>query len=206
MARLLLIGAALGGAAMYLLDPQGNRSRDPKDRALATRVRAKIGRYVAHPGAIEVSATRGCVVLTGSVLAHEHNELVDAIAAVPGVQDMYDRLNVFERAGGISELQGRRGRRGERMQLFQDDWSPATRVAAGAAGTVLAANLLRGGVKGWLYAAAGAALLVRAATNKPLTHERVEELLRVTGRSESSARMGGAAAGAEKARSAERAL
>lgn len=174
MPPLLLIGAALGGAAMYLYDPrQGGSRSDPKDRALAQRVRAEMRRYVLHPGAIEVSATRGCVVLTGSVLAHEHNELVEAIAGVPGVQDIYDRLDVFERAEGISKT--REGRGG----LARDGWSPAARIAAGAAGTVLAANVLRGSVKGLIYAAAGAALLVRAATNKPLTRERVEELLHV---------------------------
>ena len=182
MGPLLLIGAALGGAAMVLYDPKpGGRSRDPSDRALAQRVRAEMRRHVLHPGTIEVSVTRGCVVLTGSVLAHEHNELVEAISELPGVQDIYDRLSVFERAEGISEL------RAERGEARQAHWSPAARVAAGAAGTVLAANLLRGGLKGWIYAAVGAALLVRATTNKPLTRERVEALLNVTGRSESSA-------------------
>lgn len=229
MPPLLLVGAALGCAAMYLFDPeqgkrrrariadksahvrtrvlhvvdQGKRDlanragsvagrarsllfrRGPNNRVLAERVRAKMGRYVAHPGAIDVSATRGCVVLTGSILGHEHNELINAIAEVPGVEDIYDRLNIFERANGISELQGGRPRRGERLEL-PENWSPAARLAAGAAGTVLTANVLRGGLRGWIYAAAGAALLVRAATNKPLTRERVEELLHVTGRSESS--------------------
>jgi hypothetical protein len=170
----------------------------PDDRVLAERVRAKMGRYVGHPGAIDVSATRGCVVITGSILAHEHHDLINAVAEVPGVQDIYDRLNVFERAEGISELQGGRRRRGERFELLQDNWSPAARLAVGAAGTVLTANVLRGGLRGWLYAAAGAALLVRAATNKPLTRERVEELLHVTGRSESSATVDDANAAATR--------
>jgi hypothetical protein len=147
------------------------------DRVLAERVRAKMGRYVAHPGAIEVSATRGCVVLTGSILAHEHHELVDAVADVPGVQDIYDRLTVFERADGISELQGGLPRRGERPELLQENWSPATRLVAGAAGSVLALNLLRGGLRGLIYGTAGALLLTRAAANKPLKEVRVAELL-----------------------------
>src|SRR5687767_13857755 len=114
MPPLLLVGAALGCAAMYLFDPeQGKRRRariadksthvrtrvlrvvdegkrdlanragsvagrarsllfrrGPNNRVLAERVRATMGRYVAHPGAIDVSATRGCVVLTGSILGH----------------------------------------------------------------------------------------------------------------------------------------
>ena len=141
---------------------------DPSNRVLAERVRAKMGRYVAHPGAVEVSATRGCVILTGSILSHEHHDFIAGIADVPGVQDIYDRLTVFERAEGISELQGGKRRRSERTAL-QGDWSPSTRLIAGAAGTVLTTNLLRGSLRGWLYAAVGAALLVRAATNKPLS-------------------------------------
>ena len=212
MTPLLLLGAAVGGAAMYFFDPeqgrrrrtrlqeqgtrvqrratrvveQGRRDlanrttslrkralsvftrRDASDRVLAERVRAKMGRYVAHPGAIEISATRGCVILTGSVLAHEHHDLIAAVAEVPGVQDIYDRLTVFERAEGISELQGGRPRRGERTELMQDNWSPAARLVAGTAGTVLVVNVLRGGIGGLLLGAAGALLLTRAAANKPL--------------------------------------
>ena len=238
MPPLLLIGAALGGAAMYFFDPEKGRQRrariadkrthvqaqvrdvvfkgrrdlanraisisgrarslfggnEPSNRVLAERVRAKMGRYVAHPGAIDVSATRGCVVLTGSILAHEHQDLIDAIGDVPGVQDIYDRLSVYERAEGISELQGGQTRRG-RKALFQDNWSPAARLVTGAAGTLLSVNLLRGGVRGWLYGAAGAVLLFRAMTNQPLTRERVDELLHVSGRSE-GANSGLEAAGA----------
>ena len=230
MPPLLLVGAALGCAAMYLLDPeQGKRRRDriarqgtrvqkravevldkgrdlknraryvaararsvfsprdPGDRVLTERVRAKMGRHVAHPGAIEVSATRGCVVLTGSILPHEHHDFISAVADIPGVEDIYDRLSVFERAEGLSELQSER--RGDR----HPNWSPAARLAVGAAGTLLATKVVRGGLSGWLYTAVGAALLLRAATNKPITREGMEELLHVTGRSESGATLGDAA-------------
>ena len=39
------------------------------DEVLAERVRSKLGRYVSHPGAIEVDAQRGRVVLRGPILA-----------------------------------------------------------------------------------------------------------------------------------------
>jgi len=208
----LLIGAAVGGAAMYLLDPEHGRrrrallrdqavraqsnvrdtldagKRDLSNRAtaltgrarslfqrrkatdnvLAERVRSKMGRYIAHPGAVEVAAADGRVELGGSILSHEHEDLIDAISQVEGVADVIDRLNVFETAEGISELQGGRPRRGERAGALRDNWAPATRVAAGAAGTTLTLLALRGGFRGLLYGTAGALLLLRTTTNKPL--------------------------------------
>jgi uncharacterized membrane protein len=208
----LLIGAAVGSAAMYLLDPEHGRrrrallrdqavraqsdvrdvldagKRDLSNRAtalsgrvrslfrrrkatddvLAQRVRSKMGRYVAHPGAVEVTAAGGQVELSGSILSHEHSDLIDAISQVEGVTDVIDRLSVYETAEGISELQGGRPRRGERAGILRDDWAPATRVAAGAAGTTLALLALRGGFRGLLYGTAGALLLLRSSTNKPL--------------------------------------
>jgi hypothetical protein len=208
----LLIGAAVGGAAMYLLDPEHGRrrrallrdqavraqsdvrdvldagTRDLSNRAtalsgrarslfrrrkatdevLAQRVRSKMGRYVAHPGAVEVTAAGGEVELSGSILSHEHSDLIDAISQVDGVTDVIDRLTVYETAEGISELQGGHPRRSERAGLLRDNWAPATRVAAGAAGTTLALLALRGGLRGFLYGTAGALLLLRSTTNKPL--------------------------------------
>jgi hypothetical protein len=238
MPPLLLIGAALGGAAMYFFDPEHGRRRralvadtrtrvqtrvrhvidsgkrdlsnragsvaqrarsvftrsNAPDRVLAERVRAKMGRYVAHPGSIEVSATRGCVVLTGAILAHEHHDFIDAVADVRGVQDIYDRLTVFERADGISELQGGLPRTGERFELLQENWSPAARLIAGAAGGLQTLNLLRGGLRGLLYGAAGALLLTRAAANKPLKQVRVTELLHRSAQSKDAAVHGSTAA------------
>jgi uncharacterized membrane protein len=207
----LLIGAAVGSAAMYLLDPQHGRrrrallrdqavkaqsnvrdtldagKRDLSNRAtaltgrarslfrrrkatddvLAQRVRSKMGRYVAHPGAVDVTAAGGQVELSGSILSHEHSDLIDAIGQVEGVADVVDRLTVYETAEGISELQGGRPRRGDRPG-HRDNWAPATRLAAGAAGTTLALFALRGGLRGLLYGTAGAVLLLRSTTNKPL--------------------------------------
>src|SRR4051812_20239480 len=117
MAPLLVVGAALGGTAMYLFDPDRGRRRralirdqavkaqttareivedgrkDIANRAgaltqragsifrrrtstddtIAQRVRSRMGRYVAHPGAIEVAVADGVVTLSGSILSHEHN-------------------------------------------------------------------------------------------------------------------------------------
>jgi hypothetical protein len=204
MARLLVIGAALGGAAMYLLDPQqgkrrrallrdraasaqsdlrhfveegkrdlANRASDigtraravfvqrrAEDREIAERVRTKMGRYALHPDSIEVDVHGGYLTLSGPILSHEHADLIDAVRNVDGVKDVVDRLGVYETAEGISETQGERSR---------DDWAPGTRMLAGTAGAALALLALRGGARGVLYAAAGALLLMRSATNQPLT-------------------------------------
>ena len=215
MAPLLLLGAAIGGVAMYFFDPdQGRRRRalvrdqavktsthakhfmekgardlknrgtavtgrarslfhrrNPDDDVLVERVRSKMGRYTAHPGAIDVNAMQGRVTLGGSILAHEHGELIESVSQVPGVTDIYDRLTIYETAEGISELQGsRRARRGELPERLQDNWAPATRLATGAAGTTLALYSLGRSNRyaAFLAFVTGAAILLRAATNKPL--------------------------------------
>lgn len=101
MPPLLLIAVVLGVTAMIFFNSPDNRRRSAADRALARRVRTRLARYVAHPSAVDVSVTRGCVVLSGTVAAHEHQDFVDAIASEPGVDDVYDRLKVFERAEGV---------------------------------------------------------------------------------------------------------
>jgi len=214
MPPLLLLGAAIGGVAMYFLDPdQGRRrralvrdqavktstharhfmekgARDLKNRGTAVtgrarslfhrrnadddvlveRVRSKMGRYTAHPGAIDVNAMQGRVTLSGSILAHEHGELIESVSQVPGVTDIYDRLTIYETAEGISELQGGRARRGELPEHLQDNWAPATRLATGAAGTTLALYSLGRSNRSAAFLAfvTGAAIVLRAATNKPL--------------------------------------
>jgi uncharacterized membrane protein len=213
MAPLILIGAAVGTAAMYLYDPDLGRRRrallrdkalsaraetreivdagmrDLKNRATAVgsratsrfkrrkttdeilveRVRSKMGRYVAHPGAIEVTASGGEVTLTGSILSHEKNDVIDAVQAVHGVRNVMDRLTVYETAEGISELQGGRELPGERAELMQENWSPGVRLLAGAAGCTLALYALtRGSFGRLLFGAAAAVLLARTATNRPL--------------------------------------
>ncbi|HYC49080.1 MAG TPA: SRPBCC family protein [Burkholderiales bacterium] len=215
MAPFLLIGVALGGAAMYYLDPergrrrralvrdkvvraqhdahelweQGTRDlanragamkgraqsmltrRKASDQVLAERVRSKMGRYIGHPGAVEVAAAGGVVTLTGSILAHEHAGVLEGVSKVSGVRDIVDQLNVYERAEGISELQGEpRARRGEQAEPLQENWAPGTRLVAGAGGTALTlyALMRSNRLAGFITFATGVAILARTITNKPL--------------------------------------
>ncbi len=213
MAPLLLVGAAIGGAAMYLFDPDLGRrrrarirddvtraqtdvrdfvdagTRDLKNRGtvlmgrtrslmrrhkasdsvLVERVRSKMGRYVGHPGAIEVSALDGEVTLSGSILAHEHGELIDAVQDVPGVKRVHNELSVYETAAGISELQSESRHRGARAELWEDNWAPGPRLLASVGATMIALHALRRhGIMRLLTLIAGSTLFLRAVTNKPL--------------------------------------
>lgn len=215
MPPLILIGVALGGAAMYFFDPDKGRRRralvrdqaakasgnvghitrqgvrdiahrgsavtgrvrslfprrEATDYVLSERVRSRMGRYTAHPGAIEVTASNGQVTISGSILAHEHDQVIEAISHVPGVTDILDQLEVYERAEGISELQGSGRVRGGRPEALQENWAPGTRLVTGAAGTGLTLYALTrdNRFSGFIAFATGVALLARAATNKPLS-------------------------------------
>ena len=76
------------------------------DTVLAERVRAQLGRLTSRPGAIDVTASDGCVGLAGHVLAAEHTPLVQTISAISGVAEIDDQLVVHDQPGNIPELQG----------------------------------------------------------------------------------------------------
>lgn len=136
----------------------GQSGAEVRDGVLVQRVRAKLGRYVSHPKAIAVTAIQGSVDLTGDVLASEH-----------GVKAVEDRLWVHESGEHVPSLQGRTAPAGEPVKLLQSHWSPAARVIAGGAGAALLAyGLARRGPLGVAAAIAGAAILARASTNRPL--------------------------------------
>ncbi|HEX6962442.1 MAG TPA: BON domain-containing protein [Lacipirellula sp.] len=105
----------------------------PTDEVLAERVRARIGRVVSHPRAIEVESHDGCVRLSGPVLAHEVQNLVDNVRWVRGVQQVENNLDVHQEAGNISALQGGVERHYQPLDIFQDRWSPTTKAAMGLA-------------------------------------------------------------------------
>jgi hypothetical protein len=139
------------------------------DEVLVGRARAKMGRVVSHPGAIKVTAEQGRVTLSGAVLEHEHEELLQAVRSVRGVVEVEDRLEPHKSADGISALQGGSSRPGDRLELMQENWSPAARVLVGTAGSALALYALKSrNLSGLVAGAAGATMLLRSATNLPL--------------------------------------
>ena len=146
---------------------------DVPDQVLVERVRAKLGRYVSHPHAIEVDADRGCVTLRGKILKREVKPLWRAVRRIPGVLEIDNLLEQHETAGHVPSLQGGRPRRGQPLDVFQRSWSPATRMLVGSIGSALAAyGASRRDAAGTAACVAGTAVLLRAATNleaRPLT-------------------------------------
>jgi uncharacterized membrane protein len=147
----------------------GAQVEEVGDAVLVGRVRAALGRVVSHPHAIDVFVNGGHVSLSGPVLAHEARLLLRCVRGVSGVRAVSDGLTLHEDASHISALQGGVPRSGQRFELLQDNWSPAVRLGAGAAGALLLLGSARakGGVCA-LLALAGGALLARSLTNLDL--------------------------------------
>lgn len=148
-----------------------NRSTtNNSDAALTDRVRAKLGRVVSHPHAVHVTARDGRVTLSGPILAAEVPRLLATVRSVPGVRDIDNQLEVHESPGNISALQGGVERKGHRFELLQDNWSPTARLLAGTGGLALLGSASRShGPVAAILSVLGGGLLLRAATNRPLT-------------------------------------
>lgn len=132
------------------------------DAVLEARVRARLGRVISHPGAIDLSIKDGKVVLRGAVLAQEASRAARAVGRVPGVRVVVDRLDRHATAD-VPEPSGADARPNS------EQWPPSARLAAITTGATLALyGLARGGATGKVLAATGAALATRGATNLPL--------------------------------------
>jgi uncharacterized membrane protein len=178
------VGDAVGMAGRDLLHrTQGVDARiragltadEATDEVLTERVRAALGRAVSHPGAIDVATTDGRVRLMGAALAREHAALLEVVLSVRGVREVLDELAVYENTDGIPALQGGRQPRRPRFALLQENWSPATRLIAGASGSGLVffgarqfLGVRNRDVLGVVAMGVGGLLLVRGATNAPL--------------------------------------
>lgn len=145
------------------------KTEEATDDVVVARVRSKLGRVVSHPSAIEVSADQGQVTLSGPILQHEVNDLLNAVAKVPGVEHVENRLKEHKQAGDVPSLQGGRQRPGDRLEFLQENWSPAARLlSGGAGGAMMVYGFRRRNPVGILLGAIGAGLLLRGATNLEL--------------------------------------
>lgn len=108
----------LGNRTRGLVAATGSRFRRDRadDRVLVERVRSGFGRSVSHPGAIDVTAEEGRVILSGHVLAGEHEALLTAVAKVRGVSDVEDRLQVHEGEQGLQRALSAGGQAGHAGQ------------------------------------------------------------------------------------------
>ena len=134
------------------------------DRVLRERVRQRLGRVVSHPHAIAVSAQQGRVTLSGPVLAHEKQALLEAVRNVPGVREVEDQLQEHERPDGISSLQG--DGKIASSSAARESWPPALRAIAAVGGSTLGiAGLMQRTPAGKAMAAAGLLMAMRGIIN-----------------------------------------
>jgi hypothetical protein len=110
-----------------------------EDDQLVARVRAKVGRLVSHPHAIDVTAQQGRITVSGDVLEQEAEGLLSGVGAIRGVSSVCDHLLRHRDAANVASLQGGREQRAERQQVWRHDRPPALRVLAGVAGGTLGA-------------------------------------------------------------------
>lgn len=144
------------------------RSGRVDEDVIVARVRARIGRVVSHPHAVEVRAERGRLVLRGPVLEREYRALLSAAESAADGMEIEDRL---ERHAGaeVPALQGGGARSGERWEIMQTNWTPAVRTMAGLGGTaLLIGGVKRGGIGGVAAGLLGSGMLLRAAANMEL--------------------------------------
>ena len=141
------------------------------DQILAERVRAKLGLFSRHPAALYVHVKDGIVTLTGPVLEDEMDGICAAIERIPGVTQMFNRLERHRSSEFVPELQGGMGQRtGARFAFMQSHWSPTARMAAALMGTAAVLYGLKQRTMGaTTLAASGLGLLVRSATNQELS-------------------------------------
>lgn len=105
-----------------------------EDDQLTARVRAKLGRLVSHPHAIDVFAHGGVVTLSGALLEVEAHPLIFGVRGIQGVASVVDHLVRHSDADYISSLQGGRERNPSRPKVFRHYLPPALRLIAGVAG------------------------------------------------------------------------
>jgi uncharacterized membrane protein len=147
------------------------RRETPDDRVLSERARSRLGFLVGHPSSIDVAANNGRITLSGPILAHEVDRLLEEIRRMPGVTEVVNHLNVHNEPGDISGLQGgpSRRRRGAQFEFWQENWSPSARLVASAVGTgLLLYGARQRAVPGALLATAGLGLVARGITNLDL--------------------------------------
>lgn len=79
---------------------------DAGDAVIEERIRARLGRLVSHPGAVEVAVVGGEATLLGSVLEGELDDLLHGVRLVRGVRRVWNQLEVFTDARSVPELPG----------------------------------------------------------------------------------------------------
>ena len=81
----------------------GNRFgwRTVSDPDLIAQAQSRLNRLVSRPSAIEITANRGQLTLSGPVLDRECEDLLASVASIRGVKEVVNQLDVQERTTTI---------------------------------------------------------------------------------------------------------
>lgn len=112
--------------------------REVSDDILVARVSSKLGRMVSNPHSIELTADGGKLFLSGPIFFDEAEMLLKAVRAIPGVRRIENRLELHSRSERHPALQGRRHLHGQKIDILQEQWSPATRFLVTLGGALVA--------------------------------------------------------------------
>jgi uncharacterized membrane protein len=149
---------------------RGQVAEQPDDAVLEERVHSALGRVVSHPHAITVKVDHGRVILDGPLPSSEEHRVLYAVRAVPGVTEVESRFDPHIQPAyePSSEAARPHARPPAGPDILQRNWAPATRaLAAGAGAALVGAAVVQRNRAAVGLAAAGAALIARAATNLP---------------------------------------
>lgn len=83
------------------------RADPQRDAELRDEIREALGRWVAHPRAIEVEVENGVVRLSGDVLSKERDGLLLQVLQMPGVQKLVNAMTAHDNPQGIATLEAR---------------------------------------------------------------------------------------------------
>jgi len=110
------------------------------DDILVARVASKIGRVVANPHSLGVTADRGRVILTGPVFNDEAEPLFHVVRKIQGVRSVESHLETHSRSERFPGLQGHRRHRPARtgLEFIPTGWTPALRMIISLAGGIAA--------------------------------------------------------------------
>jgi uncharacterized membrane protein len=136
----------------------------PNDWVLAERARSRLGFITAHARALTVTAQEGKLILEGDALRSEIDPLLTGLAQVRGITGIDNRLRVHDEPGDIPTLQASE----RRMSQMQGNWTPSSRLLAGAGALYLFLRSRRGGFLGPFYTLGSLILGLRAVTNRPV--------------------------------------
>ena len=133
----------------------------PDDRTLRERVLSRIGHVVSHPGALEVDAYAGTVLIRGPILTSEKPDLMRALWEVEGVEAIEHKLEEYDSADHVPALQGE-----QHHDQAGSLPTPAAALAVSIAGGLLAMyGLSRRGALGTGLGVAGLGLIAKSVSD-----------------------------------------